>query len=87
MNIDEFIADIECAVQVLKAQQPHYRADPRFLDRAAQVFRPVRKWVQEVRHHESRRSLPVTNGNAKSRKTLPSSLIGYKYVGPHAEHS
>ena len=31
-DIDKFINDIEFALQVLKEQRPHYKAEPRFLD-------------------------------------------------------
>lgn len=79
-DVDKFIDHVRFTLKVLEEQRTHYTTDPRFLDRAMHVFRPVTKWAEDVRHHETRRSMPVTNGDAKSRRTLPVNLIGYKYM-------
>ncbi|KAI0682131.1 hypothetical protein BC835DRAFT_1424816 [Cytidiella melzeri] len=73
-EIDELINKLERAVVILKEQRPHYSQDPRFLRNAMKVFRPGLKLVDKVTHHEARRTMPVTNGSASSRRSLPASL-------------
>lgn len=77
---DTFIAKLKHAVEIFEEQKQYYAQDPRFLRNGMKAFRKGLQLVDEVDHHESRQTMPVTNGNAQSRNRLPSSLIGYKYT-------
>ncbi|KAI0799759.1 hypothetical protein BC629DRAFT_1611780 [Irpex lacteus] len=77
---DTFIEKLERAVEIFKEQRQYYNQDPRFMRNGMKAFRKGIQLVDEVNYHETRLTIPVTNGSGSSRQRLPTSLIGYKYT-------
>ena len=73
---DELIDALRAAADILTAQRDN--PDPRFIDNAKRAMRGTQNWVSDVRRHERRLTMPMTNTNDK-RQPLPANVIGYLY--------
>ncbi len=79
-EIRKRITDIHTLGEILDDQME--LGNWEWLERVVPKLRSATQLAQEVRQHEGRRTMAITNGSRSDRRALPTALIGYKHRAP-----
>lgn len=77
VETDELIRLLRFAADTIEEQKNN--PDKRFITSAKRALRTAVGWAQGIQHHENRRTMPITNGSRRDRRSLPATAIGYRY--------